>query len=218
MIILIFCVMIFLPFYVYQFIVVYGQMKSGTYLSADMANEKPPYDMKLLIDDLTPSVGSGNATVSIVEFGDFNCVRTLEAYPIISQLIAKYQNQVKFYWRNYPVAAEDSPDLALSAICANRQGKFWPFHNRLFEIANSINALNLNLVAESVGMNIKEFEACLRSSMTAAQLRKDYYAAGDGAVQGTPTFFINGYKIQGVLPLATWDGIIQQFLKIKNSL
>ncbi|MFH0780147.1 MAG: DsbA family protein [Parcubacteria group bacterium] len=216
LIILAFGVVIFLPFYIYQFIVVYNQMQSGTYMTTDMENEKPPYDMKLLIDDLTPSVGNGNATVSIVEFGDFNCHNTLLAYPIMQQLMTKYHDQVKFYWRNYPVVSEDSPDLAAAAICANRQGKFWPFHDRLFEVADTINALNLDMVAESVGMNIKEFEACIGDSMTAAQLRKDYYAATDGEVQGTPTFFINGYKIPGVLPLATWDGIIQQFLKIKS--
>jgi predicted DsbA family dithiol-disulfide isomerase len=67
---------------------------------------------------------------------------------------------------------------------------------------------NVNEVAIEVGADKAELEACLINPMTLPQLRKDYFTAVDGEIRGTPTFFINGYKMEGAIPFEVWEKII----------
>lgn len=207
-------IIIFSPFYIYQFIQIYKQIKSGTYVSPDLLLQEAPYDMAKLTDNLSPWLGTENAKVIIVEFGDFNCPRCLQSFPVVRELAEKYKAQIKFYWRNYPAVKENSLDLAKAAVCSHKQKKFWQFHDKLFQMAGQVSVNNLESIAQSIGLNVKSFKDCLDNELTMAQIRKDFYAAEDGEVRGTPTFFVNGYKIEGAVPLAMWEEIIVQFLKI----
>ncbi|MFH0988046.1 MAG: thioredoxin domain-containing protein [Parcubacteria group bacterium] len=205
---------IFGAMYLYQIFNIYKQMKAGTYVSPESVTAQPPYDMSLLIDKMSPSYGLVNAKVVVVEFGDFNCHYTQQEYPIFRSLMEKYKDQVLFYWRNDPVIEQSSVDLAKAVVCANKQGKFWPLHDKFFQMVGKLDVNNLAPVAQSVGLNTKTFKSCLDSDLTTAQVGKDVDAAADGEVKGTPTFFINGYKVEGAVDLVTWEKIIDSFLTV----
>lgn len=207
--VLIALIVVFVVIYVYQVKMVYQQIKSGVSLSSGAA----PYEMEKIIDSHSPWQGTEFAKVTIVEFGDFNCSRCLAAFPIVREVMAKYGSKIKFYWRNFPVVQEDSSDLALGGVCANQQNKFWEFHDRLFSLQGKVGG-DLTSVARSAGLQLQIFQTCLNNPLATAQVRKDYYAAEDQAVRGTPTFFINGFKIEGVLTLEQWDKLLEQMLKI----
>lgn len=197
---------IFGALFCYQLYQVYGEMKAGFHTGATA-----PYDMAKLVDHFAPQTGGAKPVVTIVEFGDFNCSQSRKAMPAVRQMLNKYGDKVKLYWRHYPVIAASSMDFALAGVCANEQGKFWLFHD--FVLAGgaaSIEALNKELPTLSIDMN--KYNQCLKNKLTSAQVKKDYYAADDAAVVGTPTFFINGYKVSGALPLNVWEKVIDKFL------
>lgn len=200
--------------YVYFLFNIYRDMKAGTFVDPTAVTKQAPYDMATLVDAMSPVYGNKDAKVTIVEFGDFNCIHTLAEFPIIRGIMEKYKDRVKFYWRNYPVIQENSIDLAKAAVCANKQNKFWQFHDKLFQMAGKVTSDNLPQLAQSVGINVSTWQTCLSNDLTMAQIRKDVSAAGDGEVGGTPTFFINGYKLPGAVDEKTWGIVIDQFLKI----
>ncbi|MBI5077030.1 DsbA family protein [Candidatus Falkowbacteria bacterium] len=206
--------LVFLPFYFFQLYKVYKQFKSGEFISAEALEKQAPYKMAYFVDSMSPSIGAEDAKITIVEFGDFNCSRTKEEAAVLKQVAAEYKDKIKVYWRNYPVFAESSADLALASICAHKQGMFWLFHDYLFQNQGDISVEKLKSAPTELGLDKKKFESCLSNPLTQAQIKKDYYAAKDGEVAGTPTFFVNGFKLQGAIPIETWREIIDKFIRI----
>ena len=202
--------------FLYQAVQVYGEIKAGTFMSEQSV---APYDMAALVDSMSPSVGLASAPVVIVEFGDFNCSRCRQAMPAVKQMLAKYGDKVKFYWRHYPVIAESSADFARAGVCADQQGKFWLYHDLVLSglpaQSGAVSAFSeLTEVLPTLGIDLAKYDKCMQNKLTAAQIKKDYYAATDAGVSGTPTFFVNGYKLQGVLPFTAWEQIIKKFMAI----
>lgn len=205
-------VFVFLVMVGYQINKIYNQKKAGSYITG-----AAPYDMSLFVDQLSPSWGSDEAEITIIEFGDFNCPRCLQFFPVGQYLKEKYSDKVKFYWRNFPVVKESSFDFALAGVCADRQGKFWEMHDLFFARQGTISLGDVENLAKEVGLDVEKFNVCLDHSLTMAQLRKDFFAAQDANVQGTPTFLINGYKIQGALTREAMDQILEKFFSIYES-
>ena len=193
--------------FLYQAAKVYDEIKAGTFMGQ---SETAPYDMKALVDSMSPNVGLASAPVVIVEFGDFNCSQGRKAMPAVKQMLAKYGDKVIFYWRNFPVIADSSADFAKAGVCANQQGKFWLYHDLVLSGAVSVFP-ELTKVLPTLGMDMVKYDKCMVNKLTAAQIKKDYYAATGAGVSGTPTFFINGYKLQGALPFEAWEQIVKKF-------
>ena len=200
-------IVLFAALFAYQVSKLFKEKKAGTFLTGDA-----PYNMELFVDELSPSWGPDDATVKIVEFGDFNCSRCLEFYPVEKRLKEKYEDKIKFYWRNYPVNKESSVNFALAGICADRQDLFWPLHDRFFQLQGTISLGDIEPMAEALGVDLVKFKECLDHSLTMSQLRKDFFAAQDGEIAGTPTFIINGYKIEGAITFEALDAVVQKFL------
>jgi len=206
--------LLFAPFYAFQFYKIYKQVKMGTYISVAALEQNAPYKMQNLVDPMSPWIGAEDAPIQIVEFGDFNCKLCLKAFPDVRAMTNKYNDKVKFYWRNYPVISEDSVELAKAGICAHKQDKFWFFHDKLFQMQGNVDAQQLAEIIDMLDMDAAEFKKCLDNPLTLAQLKKDYYAADEGEVRGTPTFFVNGYKIETAVPLEMWENLIDKFLVV----
>lgn len=159
----------------------------------------------------TSFLGSQTSTLVIVEFVDFDCPVCLEEFSIIRSIISKYQNDILFIFRNYPVRGNNSIMLAQAALCAEEQGKFWQFHDRLFANQGKINTTDdiKNLVVMS-GLNWDDLNQCVISEKYHQRLVQDTQDALDLGVRGTPTFFINGNKLEGVISLVDWEAIIKK--------
>lgn len=173
----------------------------------------PPYEN--VADGHFPLLGDSNAKVTIVEFGDLRCPFCKQFFTDSeSQLKKEYVDtgKVKFAFRSYAFLGAASTMAANAAECANEQGKFWEFHDYLYQNqpAESDTSMytvdNLSQIAGNLGMDSNQFQSCLSSNKYAKDLADDMTAASKAQVDGTPTFFINGYRVVGAVPYSDPSG------------
>jgi len=158
-------------------------------------------------------LGSDKAKITIVEFGDFACANCEQAFPTIREISLKYKNDIKYIWRDYPIVADYSALLALGARCAGEQGLFWPMHDKLFQNQGVSTANQLLTMANQIGADMTRFNDCLGKQKYLAQIQKDLTDGQEFSISGTPTYFINGYKIEGNIPRDTFIKIIESLKK-----
>ncbi len=172
-------------------------------------------DTSRLIRNTSPSLGSPNATVTIVEFADFECPYCEEAFPIIRDLAAKYGDRIHVVFRNYPVPTlhEHAMAAAEAAMCANAQGKFWAYHDKLFQNQEALDDASLMSYAEAVGLDTKTFATCVTTHQMQATVAADIDDGNTLGVAGTPTWFVNGRKVEGVIPEDAFQKAIDTLLQ-----
>ncbi|MDP2708761.1 MAG: thioredoxin domain-containing protein [bacterium] len=158
-------------------------------------------------------LGSAKAPITIVEFGDFACPVCEQSFPTIRELSIKYKDDIKFIWRDYPVVAEYSALLALAGRCAGEQGLFWPMHDKLFQNQGVSTAAELSALANQTGADATRFNDCLTKQKYLPQIQKDLSDGQTFGNAGTPTYFINGYKIAGDIPYDIFVKIIEELKK-----
>ena len=143
--------------------------------------------------------GDPNAPVKVEEFGDFNCIHCQEFFSNNeAQLLTEYINTGKVYFHYVPMSFIDqtSATAAQAAYCAMDQGKFFEYHDFLFANYGSgyPNQL-LKAIAQSVGLNMNDFNSCYSSGKYVAQVQSDENYATSKGVTGTPTFDVNGTMV-----------------------
>jgi len=170
-------------------------LKPGSY---EMENNSSPY------------AGASKPKLIIVEFADFNCPYCKASYPTVREISLKYKDSVKIIFRHYPVINEDSIVLALASECANEQNKFWYMHDAFFQNSNPYG--NIGQIVSKTSLNANKFNECLESQKYLNKIKADFLAAQEANIKGTPTWFINGNKIEGEIPKETFFKIIDLFL------
>ncbi len=166
-----------------------------------------------------PRVGSGK--VEVVVFSDFQCPFCQrfvnEAYKEIkTQYIDT--NKIKFIFRHYPLGFHINAQKSGEASeCANRQGRFWEYHDILFAKGKpdgaGLDNTSLKQYAKDMGLDTTKFNSCLDSSETAEIVKADFAEGQKAGVTGTPTFFINGSKLLGAQPFTNFQSVIEGELK-----
>jgi len=164
-----------------------------------------------------PWLGFAEAPITIVEFADFECPFTREAVPIIQQVLKKYPEAVRLIYKDFPIAEIHSQAVAAAeaANCAQKQNKFWQYHDQLFNQGDRLNSTLYDSIANSLGLNQVDFKRCMEGHLTLSKVQSDYSAGVEAGVSGTPTWFVNGHKIEGALSLSMWDKVIAAALKDK---
>jgi len=143
--------------------------------------------------------GPPDAPVTLVEYGDYECPYCGMAYPIVKRVQAKLGNQLKFVFRNFPLA-EAHPRAAAAAELAEAaaaQGKFWEMHDTLYEHQRALTPADLERHARKVGLDLTALEAELRGGKPHQRVKADFMSGVRSGVNGTPTFFINGQRFDG---------------------
>ena len=186
----------------------------------DTLRAKTPVKMSLEPPRLTiatagsPSRGPASAPVEIVEFSDFQCPFCLRAHPTVDQVLKTYGDRVRFVYRHYPLPGHPAARPAAEASeCAAEQGKFWPYHDRLFATQSKLSDTDLKQDAVELGMDGAKFNACVESHKYAAKVESDLRAGQEAGVDGTPAFFINGRLISGAQPFEAFKKIIDEELQ-----
>ena len=173
-----------------------------------------PEDLKRLVTTGAPSEGPENAKLTIVEFVDFDCPYSRRAFPGLREMMAKYKSRVRFVIRDFPI--EDihpqAMMIAQAARCANEQGRYWMYHDKLFASVDRHERTDLVRYADEVGLDASLFGACLTSKKFEPAVKGDMVDGLKLGVEGTPTFFFNGMKVQGALDRGLLDFLIQKFL------
>ncbi len=143
-----------------------------------------------------PSFGPSNAKVTLVEFSDFECPYCSRAASVAGQVKQQYGDRVRFVFRQFPLDFHQNAQVAAEAsLAANAQGKFWEFHDKLFENQQSLGRSSLESYAKELGLDVAKFKAAMDAPETARRVKADLELGKEVAVQGTPTLFINGKRI-----------------------
>jgi len=160
-----------------------------------------------------PFTGPEDAKVTILEFTDYECSFCARFYhETYKPLVAGYGDRVKFVTRNFPIAQihPHAEKAAEAAECAGDQDRYWSYHDMLFEHQEALDEESLLGYASVLGLDVEHFGECLSSGEKAEVIRTDMEAAFSYGVEGSPTFFINGLRIEGVVPLEVLKQLIEQ--------
>lgn len=166
-------------------------------------------------DVATPGTprGKPDAPVTIVEFSDFQCPFCLRATSVMQELLARYPEQLRIYYRHLPLPNHPrARDAAIAAVCAERQGRFWEYHDQLFADPGAMSEADLRTRAEALELDLAAFDACRASEQAAARVDADMAAADALGVSGTPVFFVNGIRLTGAQPAEKFTTLIDEEL------
>ena len=156
---------------------------------------------------LTPPVstrdhteGPVKAPLTLVEYGDYQCPYCGAAYPVIKRLQREFGKRLRFAFRNFPLTQSHPYALiaAETAEAAALQGKYWEMHDLIYERQEDLGPESLRAWAEEIGLSLEEFGAALRQGDIAKRIKEDRASGIRSGVNGTPTFFINGSRYDGV--------------------
>jgi protein-disulfide isomerase len=141
--------------------------------------------------------GPADAKVTVVEFSDFQCPYCSRAATAVDQIKEKYGTRVRFVFRQFPLPMHpNARGAAEAALAANAQGKFWEFHDKMFQNQSKLDRADLEGFAKDVGLDVAAFKKALDSKTYAADVDADMKLGESVAVNGTPTMFINGARVQ----------------------
>ncbi len=166
------------------------------------------------------TMGDPNAPVHIIEYGDFQCPYCLKFWAETEpQLIEEYVNTGKVYFefRSFPIIGPESTWAAEAAYCAGDQNKFWEYHDTLFlnwtgENVGDFTKERLVQYAEALNLNTGEFESCLNEEKYKGRVEQDKAEGEANGVYATPTFLINGFRLEGSQPFSVLKDYIEQAL------
>ena len=154
--------------------------------------------------------GPGQAPVTLVEYGDFECPYCGRAEPVVRELLADY-GDLRYVWRHLPLTDVHPHALlaAEGAEAAARQGRFWQMHDQLLDHQGALTASDLIRYAGEIGLNTERFTRDLRDHAGQAKIAADVESADLSGVAGTPTFFINGKRHHGAYDIGTLSGAVR---------
>jgi protein-disulfide isomerase len=149
-----------------------------------------------------PRLGSEKAPVQIVEFADYECPYCQKVNADLARVREQFGDQVSLVYKDFPLPMHPlAPRAAEAARCAGVQGKFWEFHDALFE-TKQLHAAELKQEARTLKLDTARFDQCLDSGEQIATVKKDSQEAQRLGLQGTPSFFINGHFMSGAIGYA----------------
>lgn len=180
---------------------------------------KPP---ELVRVDLSvkgaPSKGSEKAEVTIVKFEDFQCPYCKAVQPNFQEVLKRYDGKVRLVHKDLPLDQihPQARQAAEAARCADDEGKFWEYHDRLYASSPNAAPEDLRLYAKDLGLNQELFNKCLARGKYKAAIQKDLNEAANLGLTGTPAFFINGRELSGAQSVQAISQIIDEELSRAN--
>lgn len=133
--------------------------------------------------------------------------------PVLEQVLEKNPNQVKLVFKNFPLRNHKSAmPAAIAALAAEKQGKFWEFHDLLFKDYNRLNEQKIKEIAQQLNLDMEKFEKERKDPRIRAMINRDVSEGNRAGVRGTPTVFINGRLLRNRNP-AGFQELIEKALK-----
>jgi|SRR5579871_4563516 len=191
----------------------------------------PPPPMRPIFDDEArlrvevagaPVRGPADALITVVEFADFQCPFCARAEETLERLAQAYPGQIRFVWRDLPLPFhQQARPAALAARAAGAQGKFWAMHDRLYAApSGTLGSERYERDAAELGLDTQRFRAALDAEHGPATkgIDADGLLAVKAGVSGTPTFFINGKRLNGARPYEWFKTLVDAELKVANEM
>jgi protein-disulfide isomerase len=155
---------------------------------------------------LTPPVnerdhvaGSPLASVTLVEYGDYECPYCGAAHPVVNEVRRRLGARLRFAFRHFPLTRihPHAERAAEAAEAAGAQGRFWQMHDMLYEHQAALEDEDLPVYAQALDLDLRRFASDLENGVHVPKIRTDFMSGVRSGVNGTPTFFINGWRHDG---------------------
>ncbi len=144
----------------------------------------------------SPTLGKADAPITIAVFDDFECPYCAKAVPLFKQVMQQYSGKVKMVFKNFPLSFhKNARPAAIAALAADRQDKFWQFHDLLFANHSQLTAAKIQQLAEQAGLNMEQFNRDRADQELQRMINNDLQEGKKVGVRGTPTVFINGRRL-----------------------
>lgn len=145
----------------------------------------------------SPVRGGERAPVTIAVYSDFQCPYCSQLEPVLKQLLGKFPKEVKVVFKNYPLGFHKfARSAATAALAAQEQGKYWEYHDKLFENYASLSDDKFLEIARSLKLDMEKFKSKRVDPGIQELINRDISEAQDNGVTGTPYLFINGKPIK----------------------
>jgi len=155
--------------------------------------------LKPAVTETDHSQGNGSASLTIVEYGDYQCPHCGKAHPVIKKILDTFGDQVLFVFRNFPL--QESHQYATIAARATEaaalQDKYWEMHDAIFEQQSQLNEEFLFSLAERLELDLDQFREDIASAEVKEKVENDFESGVRSGVNGTPSFFVNDNKFDG---------------------
>lgn len=157
--------------------------------------------------------GSDAAPVTILEFSDFQCPFCKRAQDTLEQVMREFPGRVRIVFKDFPLDFHPGArPAALAARCAGAGGRFWEYHDLLFVAQPDFEREDLLRYAERIGLERASFAECLDSARFRDAVEQDMTEGRALGITGTPTFFVNGRRLVGAMPVEAFREAVRAAL------
>jgi protein-disulfide isomerase len=174
-----------------------------------------PQDTLTALSAADHSQGNPDASLTLLEYGDYECPSCIQAEPLMRHIVETYGDRLRFVFRHYPqVEIHPHAELAAEAAeAAAAQGHFWPMHHLLFQQTHHLALPALTGYAESIGLDMRRFNSEMADRIYTQRVQEHRRAGTESGLRGTPTFFLDGASVDASFGFDRLEGAIRQALK-----
>ncbi len=179
--------------------------------NAEVENQfKNPVKMEI---GKSPVTGPENAKVTIIEFSDFQCPYCSRGRNTMEEVMKAYPKDVKVAFKHYPLPFhKEAEPAARASWAAQQQGKFWEYHDALFQNQDKLGSEFYVATAKELKLDVDKFKKDMESEAAKKQVKDDMELGAKNGIQGTPGFFVNGVAVKGAYPASHFKGIVDRWL------
>jgi protein-disulfide isomerase len=151
-----------------------------------------------------PVKGSLSGRVTVVEFVDYECPHCKHAQTLMRQLVEEYPSDIKVYFKHFPLSSHSNARLAAEgAVAAAKQGKFWPYNDKIWANSENLSPAILEKAAKEVGLDVARWRKDLDADAVKARVQSDRTEGVDLGINATPSIYINGRKYEDPLDISS---------------
>jgi protein-disulfide isomerase len=168
-------------------------------LAAAVGLDDRPLHLTRPIGEKDHRLGPLDAPAQLVEYGDYQCPFCADALPGVKRILLRHGDGILFVFRHFPLVSQHPRAwrAAIAAEAAGAQGRFWPMHAHLLGNQHELSEEELRTHARALGLDMTAYERDLHDPQLTARVREDALSGIQSGVLGTPTFFVNGRRLEG---------------------
>jgi protein-disulfide isomerase len=166
--------------------------------------------LKVPVGPADHTLGDEHAPVTLVEYGDYQCPFCGRAHPVVKAVRKHFGKQLRFVYRHFPLTQIHpmAEPAAETAEFAGANGRFWEMHDGLFENQDSLGLPLFAELAQTLKLSSEDLAGALESHEFLPKIKEDFMGGVRSGVNGTPTFFVNGYRYEGMFDFEDLVGAI----------
>ncbi|HOX60525.1 MAG TPA: thioredoxin domain-containing protein [Candidatus Magasanikbacteria bacterium] len=200
---------VFVAYYAIKIKLGFGDELQRKFAPKTETGEVVRLDLSKYLRTDNPSFGKMDAPITVVMYYDLMCPVCAKANPDFQAMMSKYEPVVRVVFKNFPIESAHPGTMELSekAMCAHEQGKFIDFISSLYS-GQKFDAENISGIVQKIKMDAKKFKLCVDEARYRDTVEKDAVELSGLRLRGTPTFFVNGLRVEGAISAENWDRII----------